>query len=535
MTSSVRPRVLLTDSVHPACYTMLEEAGIEAVNGSKWAADQISEACSDFDGWIIRSGTTIGKEWIEKAGKLKVIGRAGVGVDNVDLSAATRRGVLVLNAPAGNTLSTAEHTMAMLLSIARSVPAASASIKSGQWDRKTFMGAELHGKTLGILGLGKIGKEVAVRAQAFGMRVIGSDPMLTPEAAERMGIDLVDVDTIIAESDYITVHTPLVAATRGLFNDETLGRCKRGVGIINCARGGIVDESALLRALESGQVSGAGLDVFTSEPPVEELRPLLDHPRTVCTPHIAASTEEAQEKVARQVTEQVIHALRGEPVLTAVNAMAIRLAAQSEVQPYLALAEQLGRAARQLAPGRTSRLKVRCHGDVPRRYMDVIHVSALKGFLQEGWSEPVNLVNALVLAQEAGLTVDVETFHPGDSYSNLIGLELSGAEGSFTMTGSLFGGSDPRIVSVDGYDVELRLNGRMLLYRNQDRPGMLAAVGTLLAEAGINIGSMALGRNRPGEEALTVIAVDSPLPETVLDAVSGLEGVHRVSMLEFMP
>ena len=535
MTMSNRPRVLLTDSVHPACYEMLSGAGIEAVDGSKWSADKITAACDGFDGWIIRSGTTIGKEWINQARNLKVIGRAGVGVDNVDLAAATKRGVLVLNAPAGNTLSTAEHTMAMLLSIARMVPAASASVKSGKWDRKTFMGAELHGKTLGIVGLGKIGKEVATRAQAFGMRIIGSDPMVTAEAAERMGIELVDVDTIIAESDFITVHTPLVAATRGMLNDETLARCKQGVGIINCARGGIVDEAALLRALESGQVSGAGLDVFTSEPPTEELRPLLDHPRSVCTPHIAASTEEAQEKVARQVTEQVIHALNGEPVLTAVNAMAIRQAAQSEVQPYLGLAEQLGRAARQLFPGRTSGIKVRCHGDVPRRYMDVIRVAALKGFLQEGWTEPVNLVNAPVLAEDAGLEVDVETFHPGDSYSNLIGMELSGPEGTFSMTGSLFGGRACRIVSVDGYNVELRMEGRMLLYRNQDRPGMLAAVGSLLAAADVNIGSMSLGRNRPGEEALTVIAVDGPVPDAVLQDVSGLQGVHRVSMLEFMP
>jgi D-3-phosphoglycerate dehydrogenase len=535
MTRSITPRVLLTDSVHPACYDMLNDAGIEAVDGSKWSADQITDACPEFDGWIIRSGTTIGKDWIEQASKLKVIGRAGVGVDNVDLSAATKRGVLVLNAPAGNTLSTAEHTMAMLLSIARMVPAASASIKAGKWDRKTFMGAELHGKTLGIVGLGKIGKEVAIRAQAFGMRIIGSDPVITAEAAERMGIELVDVDAIIARSDFITVHTPLVAGTRGLFNDETLARCKRGVGIINCARGGIIDEGALLRALESGQVSGAGLDVFTSEPPTEDLRPLLDHPRAVCTPHIAASTEEAQEKVARQVTEQVIHALRGEPVLTAVNAMAIRQAAQSEVQPFLGLAEQLGRAARQLFPGRTERIKVRCHGDVPRRYMDVIRVAALKGFLQEGWTEPVNLVNAPVLAQEAGLEVDVETFHPEDAYSNLIGLELGGPDASFSMSGSLFGGRDLRIVSIDGYNVELRMEGRMLLYRNQDRPGMLASVGSLLAAADVNIGSMALGRNRPGEEALTVIAVDGPVPEAVLDKVSILEGVHRVSMLEFMP
>ncbi|MDE2997296.1 MAG: phosphoglycerate dehydrogenase [Bacteroidota bacterium] len=528
-------RVLLTDSVHPVCYTLLAEAGLEAIDGSKWSDEEIVASCDSVDGWIIRSGTTIGKEWIDKASNLSVIGRAGVGVDNVDLEAATKRGILVLNAPAGNTLSTAEHTMAMLLSIARNVPAAAASVKSGKWDRKSFMGSELFGKTLGIVGLGKIGKEVAARAQSFGMRIIGSDPMLTADAAERIGVELVEVEQIFEQSDFITVHTPMVPATRGMFNDDTLARCRKGVGIINCARGGIVDEGALLRALESGQVSGAGLDVYTSEPPPDELRPLLDHPNVVCTPHIAASTEEAQEKVARQVTEQVIHALRSEPVLTAVNAMAIRLAAQTEVQPYLALAENLGRAARQLFPDRARRIKVRCHGDVPRRYTDVIRVATLKGFLSEGWSEPVNLVNAPVLAQEAGIVVDVETFHPDNSYSNLIGLEVDSESGTFSMSGTLFGGKDGRIVSVDGYDVELRMKGRMLLYRNQDRPGMLAAVGSLLADASINIGSMALGRNRPGEEALTVIAVDEAIENDMLEAVSALEGVHRVSMLEFMP
>ena len=528
-------RVLLTDSVHTVCPELLEEAGIEVVDGTSWNDDQIRQGCTDVDGWIVRSGTTIHAAWIDAATRLKVIGRAGVGVDNVDLSAATKRGVLVLNAPAGNTLSTAEHTMAMLLSIARNVPAATASVKSGAWNRKAFMGVELFGKTLGIVGLGKIGREVAARASSFGMRIIGSDPVLTVEAAERMGVELVDVDRIFAESDFITVHTPLVAATRGLLNDDTLARCKPGVGIINCARGGIVDEFALLRALESGQVSGAGLDVYSVEPPTDDLRSLLEHPNVVCSPHIAASTEEAQEKVARQVTEQVIHALRSEPVLTAVNAMAIKLAAQSEVQPYMVLAEKLGRAARQLFPERVARLKIRCHGDVPRRYMDVIRVAALKGFLQEGWSEPVNLVNAPVLAEDAGIAVDVETFHPDNSYSNLIGIDMQGEDASFSMTGTLYGGHDARIVSVDGYDVEVRLEGRMLLYRNQDRPGMLASVGALLARADINIGSMALGRNRPGDEALTAIAVDEPLDGDILEAVSALDGVHRVSMLEFMP
>ena len=528
-------RVLLTDSVHPVCFELLADAGMEAVDGSGWDDNVIATECSGFDAWIVRSGTTITPDWIQAASRLKVIGRAGVGVDNVDIEAATKRGVLVLNAPAGNTLSTAEHTMALMMSAARSIPAAVASMKNGEWNRKAFMGTELFGKTLGVVGLGKIGKEVAARASAFGMSVIGSDPMMTAEAAERLGIELVEVDAIFERSDVISVHTPLVASTRNLINEESLARCRQGVIILNCARGGIVDEMALLRALESGHVGGAGMDVYTAEPPPEDLKALIQHPRVVCTPHIAASTEEAQEKVARQVTEQVIRALTSEPVLTAVNAMAVRLAAQTEVKPYLVLAEQLGHAAGQLAPGRCSRIKVRCHGEVPRKYIDVLRVAALKGFLQTGWSDPVNLVNAPVIAEEAGIAVDVETFRTETSHSNLIELDLTTDEGSFRMAGTLFGDRDGRIVSIDGYTLELRLTGRMLLYRNQDRPGMLAAVGSLLAADDINIGSMALGRTRPGEEALTVIAVDQAIEEGTLRAVSELDGVHRVSMLEFVP
>ncbi len=528
-------RVLLTDSVHPVCYELLAEAGMDAVDGSNWDHETISAECSGFDAWIVRSGTTITAEWIEQATNLKVVGRAGVGVDNVDLDAATKRGILVLNAPAGNTLSTAEHTMALMMSVVRNVPAAVASMKSGAWNRKAFMGTELFGKTLGIVGLGKIGKEVAARSQAFGMEVIGSDPVMTSEAAERLGIELVDVDDIFARADVITVHTPLVSSTKNLINAESLARCKEGVVVLNCARGGIVDESALVPALESGQLGGIGMDVYSSEPPPESLRELIDHPRFVCTPHIAASTEEAQEKVARQVTEQVIRALTEEPVLTAVNAMAVRLAAQAEVKPYLVLAERLGRAAGQLAPGRCSSIQVRCDGEVPRKYMDVIRVAALKGFLQTGWNEPVNLVNAPVIAEEAGIAVDVGTFRVGTSHNNMIELELGTDGGSFVIDGTLFSDDEGRIVSIDGFPLEIHLEGRMLLYRNHDRPGMLAAVGALLADSHVNIGAMALGRNAPGEEALTVIAVDDAIPADTLDAVSRIEGVHRVSMLEFMP
>jgi D-3-phosphoglycerate dehydrogenase / 2-oxoglutarate reductase len=528
-------QVLITDSLHPICFEMLADAGFAVVDGSKWTRAEILKSCPEVQGWIIRSGTTIDAEFLNAAKSLVAIGRAGVGVDNVDIPTATKKGVLVLNAPEGNTISTAEHTVAMLLAMTRKIPPAAASLLSGKWDRKPFTGGELYGKTIGIAGIGKIGKAVAERCQAFSMTVIGYDPMLTLEAASKMGVELVELDEMYRRSDFITVHTPLIPATTGLLNDETIAKCKVGVGIINCARGGIVDEDALLRALESGHVGAAALDVYSTEPPTEALFRLIRHPNVVATPHIAASTEEAQENVAIQVTEQVINALSGEVVLTAVNALAVRMSAQPEVKPFLLLAERLGSAAHQIFQHPVDRLLIRCHGDVPRRYKDVLKVVALKGLLAANWKEPVNLVNAEVIAHESGLVVDVETFQSEHSFSNLIELRLQGQGHSMSVSGTIFSGEDGRITSVDEYDVEIKTQGQSLLYRNTDKPGMLAKVGQILASNEINIGSLSLGRSRPGEEALTAITVDQVISDEILVQVANIEGVNRVCMLEFMP
>ncbi|MFT4604225.1 MAG: D-3-phosphoglycerate dehydrogenase [Rhodothermales bacterium] len=520
--------VLITDSVHSICTDMLKEAGMEARIELGRTPDELVELGREVDGWIIRSGTRITAPMIQAAGKLKAIGRAGVGVDNVDLVAATHRGVLVLNAPAGNTVSTAEHTVAMLMALARRIPAASASLKSGAWDRKTFTGAEVFEKTIGIIGVGKIGQAVAERMKSFGTRILGYDPVLSPEIAQRMGIELVELAELFRDSDYITVHTPLNDATRGLLNAKTIATCKRGVGLVNCARGGIIDETDLLAALESGQVGGAALDVYSIEPPPAALRALIEHPRVVATPHIAASTGEAQEKVARQVTEQVIHALLDEPVTTAVNAMAIRLAAQPEVKPYLDLAERLGRIAHQLSDGSARSVVVRCHGEVPRHYKDVLVVAALKGIMRDMVTEQVNLVNAPVLSQEAGLKADVQTFHSDGSYTNLVEVVLTSTEGERSLAGTVFGVDDVRIVRVDDAWIELKPEGAMLFYRNVDRPGMLAHVGGLLAEGGINIAALALGRSARGAIALTGISVDEPVQEETLQAIRDMDGVTGV-------
>ncbi len=526
-------KVLITDPVDQVCLDLLADSGIEADVQLKKTDDELRALAQDADGWIIRSGTTISSGLIEVSEKLKVIGRAGVGVDNIDLDAATRRGVLVINAPDGNTISTAEHTCAMLLSLARRIPQANRSLVEGRWDRKVFTGSEVYKKTLGVVGVGKIGRSVAERMAGFGMTVIGFDPVLSEETAERFGVRLVELDELLADSDFITIHTPLNESTRGLLREETFAQCRRGVRIVNCARGGIVAEDDLLVALESGRVGGAALDVYSQEPPPESLVKLIRHPQVVATPHIAASTEEAQEKVATQITEQVINALKGEPVQTPVNAMAIKMAAQREAQPYLSLADRLGQIVGQLGDGHIRAVTVRCRGEVPRRYSEVLTIAAVRGVLSRWVSEPVNLINAPILADEMGVRVTEERDAAAGSYTNLIEIELQAGDGSRLVAGTMFDRDEPRLVRMDEYWLELRPEGRLLIYKNVDRPGMLASVGDILARNDINIGALALGRTGKGSPALTAVSVDEMVPDEVIDeitAIDGIDHVHRVQL-----
>ncbi len=529
-----QPTVLITDAVDPVCERLLKEHGFAPNVQLKASPDELKEHAKNADGWIVRSGTKITPDLIDAAEKLKVIGRAGVGVDNIDLEAATRRGILVCNAPDGNTISTAEHACAMLQALARRIPQASASLRAGKWERKQFAGSELHEKTLGIVGVGKIGRAVAQRMQGFEMTLLGFDPMLSEEVAARYGVTLVSLDELLQRSDFITLHTPLNDATRGLLNKEALAKCKEGVRIVNCARGGIVDEGDLLEVLETGHVGGAALDVYSTEPPPEHLAALVQHPRVVATPHIAASTEEAQAKVARQITEQVMHALSGEAVTSPVNGMAIKMAAQDEVQPFLLLADRLGQIAGQLAEGQTKRLTVRCHGERPHRYAEVLTVAALKGTLGRWADTPANLINAPVLAEEMGLAVREERgAAPEESYTHLVEVEVETSAGRHTVAGTVFNGDDPRLVRVDAFRLEVRPEGRLLFYRNEDRPGMLATVGGLLAENGINIAALALGRTGRGSMALTAISVDDPIPADVVEEIKGIKGLEGVRTVSF--
>jgi len=530
-------RALITDDLSPACITLLREGGIEPAVHLGASPDELKVLAADADAWLIRSGTKITADLLAAAPKLRIVARAGVGVDNVDLEAATRRGVLVVNAPDGNTVSTAEHTCALLLALVRRIPQAAASLASGKWDRKPFTGAELDGKTLGVVGLGRVGRGVAERMRAFGMRVLAFDPVLSPEAAERAGFELVALERLWAEADVLTFHTPLTDATRGLLGADTLARCRDGVYVVNAARGGIVDEAALLAALESGKVAGAALDVFSAEPPPPGLAALIAHPHVVATPHIAASTAEAQEKVAVQVAEDVVRVLGGAPARHPVNGAGLGRAAEPDAAPYLALAERLGRLAAGLAGGGASGggpvsgVTVATCGDAAGDYLEPVALAALAGLLAP-WSDvPVNLINAGPLAQEHGLRVERHHRPAADDYANVVEVTVEGAGGARTLRGAVLGhgrAGEGRFVGLDGYRFEVRPAGHLLFYRNEDRPGVLAAVGARLAEAGVNIAGLALGREAPGGTALTVMTTDEPLGPEVRAAVAAVPGVRDV-------
>ena len=524
--------VLITDPLDPIAYAMLEEQGVTVDNLLEYDESTLIEHVQNADGWIVRSGTTVTADLLDHAENLSVIGRAGVGVDNIDLEAATRKGVLVCNAPDGNTISTAEHTCAMMQAMARTIPQANRSLLDGNWNRKQFAGAELHDKTLGIVGIGKVGRAVAERMQSYGMKLVAYDPLVSEEVANRYNVSLVSLEELLEESDFITIHTPLNDETRGMIGTDELQACKDSVRIVNCARGGIVDEKALLDAVKAEEVAAAALDVYTEEPPESDhLHELISHPNVVATPHIAATTGAAQEKVARQITEQVLQALADEPVSTPVNGMAIRMAAQPEVQPYLTLADRLGQIANQLTDDRIRNLTVRCKGEVPKRYAEVLSVAALRGMLNQWADEPVNFINAPVLAEDMGLSFTETRQSGGGRYTSLIEVVAETDDDTYTVAGTILNRDDLRIVRINDYNLEVHPDGELVLYHNVDRPGMLAKVGGILSDADVNIGALALGREARGEMALTAISVDDPVSEAVQRAIAEVDGVTGVRVV----
>ncbi len=477
--------------------------------------EQLLAIIGEYEALIVRSQTKVTKKVIDAAKNLRVIGRAGVGVDNVDVEAATRRGIIVMNTPGGNTISTAEHTFSMMTSIARKIPQAHGSMKAGLWDRKSFEGVELYNKTLGIIGMGRIGSEVARRAIAFGMRVLVFDPYLSLSRAKVLQVEVVELDEIYPQADFITVHVPMTDQTRGMINKDTMARMKKGVRLINCARGGIINEADLVEALKSGQVAGAALDVYETEPPKGS--PLLALDNVVMTPHLGASTQEAQESVGTEVAEQVAEVLSGGTIRNAVNMPTIDAKVLTVLRPYLMFAERMGRLLAQLAPKRIERLSIEFCGKAAELETSPITRSVLKGFLEGAEGSDVNYVNAPLIAQQLGIRVDETKCSDLMDYAELINIRAT-VDGQSAMLGGTFYGSvnNPRIVRINDMLVEAVPNGVLLILSNTDRPGIVGWIGTIMGNHNVNIASMSLGRDTQGGKALTVLNLDSAPNDQVL-------------------
>lgn len=510
-------KVLISDKMDPRCVEiLLENDGVEVDVNTGLDTDELKEIIGDYEALIVRSSTQVTGDLLAAAKKLKVVGRAGAGVDNIDLEAATRSGVIVMNTPGGNSVSTAEHSFAMLMALARNIPQGTASLKAGLWERSKLTGVELRGKTLGVLGLGKVGSEVALRANAFGMKVLSYDPVVSREVAESFGAKLADPDEIYAAADFITVHLPLIEQTRHMISDAQIAVCKDGVFLINCARGGILDEAAVLRGLEAGKVGGVALDVFEEEPPTNNA--LVAHERVISTPHLGASTREAQESVALQVASQIGDVLMGRVIRNAINAPSVEPEVYAKMRPYLDLAERLGKLQAQLSEGRLERLTVEYHGDVTYP-TSLMTAAVLQGIMSTVSDEPVNAINAPFFAQQRGVRVDELRSSEHEDFASLITVVYQTDKGQRLLAGTLFGKSDPRLVRLDEYTFDALPKDDMLFYINKDIPGIIGHIGSVMGDHQVNIAQMSCGRHEVGGSALTILNVDGPIPQAVLDDI----------------
>ncbi len=524
-------KILVSDPLSEEGLTILKDVKDFQVDvKTDLKPDALKEIIKDYDALLVRSATKVTRDILSAAAKLKVVGRAGVGLDNVDLDAATQKGVIVMNTPAGNTISTAEHTVSMLLSLSRNIPQASASVKAGEWKRSKFMGVELYGKVLGIVGLGRIGGEVAKRARVFGMKVLAYDPFLSLEVARTIGVEVVELKEVFKQADYVTVHTPLSAETRHLVSDEAFGLMKKGVRIINCARGGIIDEQALLRALKDGKVAGAALDVFEEEP-VNPNNELLKLPQVIATPHLGASTEEAQVNVAIEVAEVVRDALLGRGIRNAANYPCLEAEACKRLDPYIRLAERMGAFAVQLIEGRLLELNITYSGEVTQNNVAPLTLALVKGALTPILQETVNFINAVTLAKERGITINEVKSSTEDEFVTLLQVEVKTDRGTRKVCGTISSNKQPRIVKIDGYYVELSPAGDMIFLTNLDKPGLIGNLGTLLAANKINIATVTFGRDKQGGTAISVFNVDSAVSSEVLDKIRKLENVLTVKVI----
>ncbi|MBF0519609.1 MAG: phosphoglycerate dehydrogenase [Nitrospirae bacterium] len=522
-------RVLVSDNISERGLEILKSAGLEVDVKPGMSADELKGCIADYDGIVIRSATKLTADVIGLAEKLKVIGRAGSGLDNVDKAAATKKGIVVMNTPGGNTITTAEHTIALLFSIARKIPHATQSMKSGKWEKKKFMGVELFNKTLGILGIGNIGAQVAKRAIGLQMNVVGYDPFLSEDTAMKLGIKKVSLDELFKDSDFITVHTPMTPETKYVINAQSIAKMKTGVRLINCARGGIVDEKALYDAIKSGKVAAAALDVFEKEPPVDLSLIALDE--VVCTPHLGASTMEAQENVALAVAEQVADYLVNGTIRNAVNFPSIPLDKVGILTPYIDLAGRMGAFASQFIEHDVKEINIEFAGEASEIPEAPVVISALKGYLSPILEETVNFVNAPLIAKERGIDVKVTKSDDAGAYNTMLTLKIKCDVTDHVFSGTLFSKMDPRIIRINKYSLELIPEGYMLFINNVDKPGVIGSIGTLLGESGINIARMSFGRESKGGKAVSVVSVDEDISSTMMGKIRNLVNILSVKKI----
>ena len=524
------PKVLISDKMDPRAAEIFRERGLEVDEITGKTPEELKAMIGDYDGLAIRSSTKVTKEILEAATNLKVVGRAGIGVDNVDIPAASAKGVVVMNTPFGNSITTAEHAIALMFALARDLPEADKSTQAGKWEKNRFMGVEVTSKTLGLIGAGNIGSIVADRAIGLRMKVVAFDPFLTPERAVELGVEKVELDELLKRADFITLHTPLTDSTRNILSRENLAKTKKGVRIINCARGGLIDEAALKEGLDSGHIAGAALDVFVTEPAKES--PLFNTPNFISTPHLGASTTEAQVNVAIQVAEQMADFLMTGGVTNALNMPSLSAEEAPKVKPYLALAEKLGSLVGQLAHDNLTKISIEVEGAAAELNLKPITGAVLAGLMRV-YSDTVNMVNAPYLAKERGLDVrEVRHDREGD-YHTLIRVSVQTSQGERSVAGTLFANSLPRLVEIFGIKVEADLSDRMLYVVNEDAPGFIGRLGTALGEAGVNIGTFHLGRRNAGGEAVLLLSVDQPV-DGALEKVRALPGVKTVKALDFV-
>lgn len=524
-------KILVSDPLGKGGMDILRnEKGLQVDEKVGLKPEELKQIIGEYDAILIRSATKVTKEIIEAGKKLRVIGRAGVGVDNVDLAAATQRGIIVMNTPEGNTISTAELSFSMLMAVSRNIPQADAHVKKGEWKRNKFKGAELNGKTLGIVGFGRIGREVAKRALAFNMKLMVFDPFISKEAVKEWPVEFVDFPALIKEADFITFHTPLTNETKNLLNAETFKLCKKGVRIVNCARGGIVDEVALVEAIQSGQVAGAAFDVFMSEPPAPD-NPLLKLPQFICTPHVGAVTEEAQENVALDVAKQVLDALADRAIKNAVNMPSLDPDTLKGLKPWLVLAEKIGMLYPQLFDGSIKKVEIRYGGDPTRFKTAPLTIAILKGLLTPICGDTVNFVNAPAMAKERGITISEGTSTETTDFANFIDVEVVQGNETYRIMGTLFN-REPRIVRINDVLIDLVPEGWVLFVKNEDLPGVVGTIGSVLGKNKINIAEMSLGRVGKGEKAyaMTAINMDSEVPQKVVDEFKKTKSILDVKV-----